>query len=197
MFFVATLSVAALSTATAFAQNLTEFGAVATGSTVGGASGKAVSNGLNSIFGKVDHQTAEAAGTEAKKEKQKELVEFKAAPGVPSAETGGVPLPPPAPGKRAQPSLPMAQIIIVPREATQLLTLADVTPLPPPPEMSPEKLHGISNGMSRAEVLKFGQPAGKITMFEDGHLVEVYSYHQNGQTFGSLRLTDGAVSGVR
>jgi hypothetical protein len=193
--FIAGLFAAALSTGSA--QNLTEFGAVATGSTVGGASGKAVSNGITAIFGKVDQQTAAAAGNEAKRDKQKEAVELKAASGVASSETGGVPLPPPATGRRQQPSLPIAQIT-VPREARQLLTLADVTPaLPPPPEMSPEKLHGISNGTSRAEVLKFGQPAGRITMFEDGHLVEVYSYHQNGQTFGTLRLTDGAVSGAQ
>ena len=63
--------------------------------------------------------------------------------------------------------------------------------------MSPEKFHSISNGMARADVLKFGAPAGKITMFEDGHLVEVYSYHQNGQKVGTLRLTDGAVSSVQ
>ncbi len=46
--------------ALAFAQNLTEFGAVAAGSTVGGASGKPVSNSISAIFGKVDQQTAKA-----------------------------------------------------------------------------------------------------------------------------------------
>jgi len=192
---IAGVSPAALSTA--FAQNLTEFGAVAVGSTVGGASGKSVSDGLNAIFGKVDQQTAAAAGHEAKRQKQNETVEFSAAAGVPLSETGGVPPPPPAAGTSAQPSLPIAEIN-APREATQFLTLADVTPrLPAPPEMSPEQLRGISNGMTRADLLKLGPPAGKITMFEDGHLVEVYSYHQNGQKFGTLRLTDGAVSGAQ
>ena len=50
----------------ACAQNLTEFGAVAAGSTVGGASGKSVSNGITAIFGKVDQQTAKAAAKEKK-----------------------------------------------------------------------------------------------------------------------------------
>ena len=59
-----------LITAITFAQNLTEFGAIAAGSTVGGASGKSVSNGITAIFGKVDQQTAKAAAKENKKEKE-------------------------------------------------------------------------------------------------------------------------------
>ena len=71
----------------AFAQNLTEFGAVAAGSAVGGASGKSVSNGINAIFGKVDQQTAKGRrqgkgnqGTEKeiKKEPQVEAVKDRA-----------------------------------------------------------------------------------------------------------------------
>jgi hypothetical protein len=33
-------------------------------------------------------------------------------------------------------------------------------------------------------------------MFDDGHLVEIYSYHENGQRFGAVRLSDGAVSSI-
>ena len=187
-------------TATAFAQNLAEFGAVAAGSAVGGASGKKVSDGITAIFGKVDQQTAKAAGKEAKveKETEKETAVWKVGAGVPLSESGGVPLPPAEPGRRAQPpSLPLARFI-VPEEATRMLTLSDVAPkLPPPPEMKPEDFKTVSNGMARADVLKMGAPASKITMFEDGHVVEVYSYRQNGQRFGSLRLTDGAVTSVQ
>jgi hypothetical protein len=194
------LLVTALVTATALAQNLTEFGAVAAGSTVGGASGKPVSNGITAIFGKVDQQTAKAAGKETKneKDKEKEAAALKVGPGVPTSDTGGVPLPRAEPARRAAvPSLPVAQMT-VPQEATQTLTLADVAPaLPPPPVMSPEDFRTVSSGMTRADVLKFGAPAARITMFEDGHLVEVYSYRQNGQKFGALRLTDGTVSSVQ
>ena len=51
--------------------------------------------------------------------------------------------------------------------------------------------------MTRADVLKLGAPSSKVTMFEDGHVVEQYSYHQNGQKFGGLKLTDGVVSSVQ
>jgi len=62
--------------------------------------------------------------------------------------------------------------------------------------MSPEEFRKIATGMSRSDVLHLGAPASKITMFDDGHLVELYSYHQNGQKFGALRLTDGTVSSI-
>jgi len=184
--------------ALAFAQNLTEFGAAAAGSAVGGASGKPISNSINSIFGKVDHQTAKAV-IETPKEKEPPAEALKVAPGASNTDLGAVPLPPPPPAaRRAAPrSLPIAQFI-VPAELARFSTLADVAPaFPPPPVMSPEDLRGVSTGMTRTDVLKLGAPSSKITMFEDGHVVELYSYHQNGQKFGGLKLTDGVVSGVQ
>jgi hypothetical protein len=183
--------------ALAFAQNLTEFGAVAAGSTVGGAGGKPVSNSINSIFGKVDHQAAKAAN-ETSKEKEPPAEALKVAPAVSNTDPGGVPLPPPPTARRRAPeSLPVAQFI-VPMEVSRFSTLADVAPaFPPPPMMSPEDLRSVSTGMARADVLKLGAPSSKVTMFEDGHVVELYSYHQNGQKFGGLKLTDGVVSSVQ
>ena len=181
-----------LSTA-AFSQNLTEFGAVTAGSTVGGASGKAVSNGINAIFGKVDQQTAKAAVAPTKKGVP-EPPPFKVSEGVPSDDTGGVPLPP-SPHRRIA-ATPVAHYAL-PVEVTRIRSLSDVAPaLPPPPIMSPEEFRKIATGMSRSDVLHLGAPASKITMFDDGHLVELYSYHQNGQKFGALRLTDGTVSSI-
>ena len=179
-----------ISSTAAFSQNLTELGAVTAGSTVGGASGKAVSNGITAIFGKTDQQTAKAAAKPTRKEVP-EPPPFKV---VSSEETGGVPLPP-APRGHAS-SLPVAQFAL-PQEVTRVRSLSDVAPtLPPPPEMSPQELRQISTGTQRTDVLRLGAPSSKITMFDDGHLVEVYSYSQNGQRFGALRLTDGAVSSI-
>jgi hypothetical protein len=178
----------------AFSQNLTEFGAIAAGSTVGGASGKAVSNGLTAIFGKVDEQTAKAAG------KRIETIvpeppPFKVSKGLPSEDTGGVPLPP-SPQQKRSGFMPVAHYAL-PQEVTRFRSLSDVAPtLPPPPEMSPQELRNISAGTPRTDVLRLGTPASRITMFDDGHLVEIYSYHENGQKFGAVRLTDGAVSAI-
>jgi hypothetical protein len=177
----------------AFSQNMTEFGAIAAGTTVGGASGKAVSNGITAIFGKVDQQTAKAAGKPTKIDVPEPPV-FKVSQGIPSDDTGGVP-PPPAP-QRHTGSLPVAHYT-VPQEITRFRSLSDVAPtLPPPPEMSPQELRNISAGTPRNDVLRLGTPASKITMFDDGHLVEIYSYHENGQRFGAVRLSDGAVSSI-
>ncbi len=185
------LALVLLVSSAAFSQNLTEFGAVTAASTVGGASGKSVSDGLNSIFGKIDQQTAQAAAKPTRKDVP-EPPPFKA---VPLSETGGVPLPPET-HKRTVAPHPVAQFVL-PQEVTRLRSLSEVAPaLPPPREMSPESFHTVSTGMSRADLLRLGQPASKITTFDDSHLVEVYSYRQNGQKFGTLHLTDGAVSSI-
>ena len=41
-----------------------------------------------------------------------------------------------------------------------------------------------------------GEPADRITTFDDGHLVEVYHYVANDRTFGVVQLSDGADSKV-
>ena len=181
-----------LFTSISFAQTLTEFGAAAAGGSIGGASGKKVSDGLTSIFGKVADHTATAAGKE-----EKAAPALTLGPGVPKAETGGVPPPPSQPGPRAMATPLPSPTFTMPQEVAQTPSLASVTPaLPPPPEMSPEELKTVSIGMSRADVLKLGAPASKITMFEGGHLTETYSYRQQGQKFGTVRFTDGAVASV-
>ena len=191
------LALVLLISSTAFSQNLTELGAVTAGSVVGGASGKSVSNGITAIFGKVDQQTAKAAVAKPTEVKPttKEVPEPPPFKVVAADDNGGVPLPP-ASHKRTVSLVPVAQYNL-PQEITRIRSLSDVAPtLPPPREMSPEEFHAITTGMPRTDVLHLGLPASKITMFDDGHLVEIYSYRQNGQRFGALRLTDGAVSSI-
>jgi hypothetical protein len=177
------------------AQSLTEFGAVTAGSAVGGASGKGVSKGIDAIFGKVNQQTKKASATKAKAKPAPALKVGQSAPKP--ADTGGVPLPPEVkPQAIAAPRIASSEHVTAPQMPEP--SLADATPaLPPPPSMSLDELKTVTAGMNRADVLKFGEPSSRITMFEDGHLSEVYSYYQHGQKFGSVRLTDGAVSSVQ
>lgn len=51
--------------------------------------------------------------------------------------------------------------------------------------------------MSREQLLKLGTPSSRITMDEDGHLIEVFQYSADGEQIGTIRLTDGAVSGIQ
>jgi hypothetical protein len=48
----------------------------------------------------------------------------------------------------------------------------------------------------REEVLKLGPPASRISMFDDGHFLEIYSYATRNTPIGVVRLNDGAVSRV-
>ena len=178
----------------AFGQTMTEFGAAAAVGSVGGANGQNVGKGLTAVFGKINAQTAKAAGKEETSEPA-----LKLGPGQ-SQDTSGVPLPPPSSGRgagTAHDALPVIAGIAIPAQATQMQTLADVAPsLPPPPEMSLENLKTVSAGMSRADLLKLGAPASKISMDEDGHMLEVYSYRLKDQRIGTVRLNNGAVTSV-
>jgi hypothetical protein len=50
--------------------------------------------------------------------------------------------------------------------------------------------------MSREDLLKLGAPAARITMSDDGHLLETFSYMDKDASLGRVRLTDGVVSTV-
>ena len=69
-------------------------------------------------------------------------------------------------------------------------------PPPPPPQVTSADLKRIASGMRREEVLKLGVPALRITMDQDGHLLEIFSYTDKDAPLGRVRLTDGAVSTV-
>jgi len=189
------------------AQSMTEFGAAAAGSTVGGAGGKTVSDGINNIFGKVGQRTVKAAGKESAAPKEsapkesKESPALALAPGVPYGDTIVPPPPPavghPAAGKSTAPSSAMNAAVNaalpVPFSPSTLADAMPAQPIPPPPAMTPEALKQLTAGMGRADVLKLGDPSSKLAMFEDGHYIETFSYRADGQRFGRVRLQDGAV----
>jgi hypothetical protein len=54
----------------------------------------------------------------------------------------------------------------------------------------------VAAGMSREELLKLGEPAGRIAMPEDGRLIEIYQYSSGGKSVGRVRLIDGVVSSI-
>ena len=62
--------------------------------------------------------------------------------------------------------------------------------------MTPESLKQVTVGMSRADVLKLGDPSSRVAMFEGGHMVETFSYRVDGRRFGIVRVQDGAVAKI-
>lgn len=185
------------------AQSLTEFGAAAAGGTTGTVAGKKVSDGITSIFGKVSKQTSTAAG---ESEKTLEI-----GPGVPNpprkasrpereehgsdrgSERGPdhSMVPPPPPLAHAALRKP-PQHREPPREPVE-----PVVPVTPPPHVvRAEDLKNLALGTSREDVLKAAPPASRVTMFEGGHLLEIFHYASNDSNIGEVRLSDGTVASV-
>jgi hypothetical protein len=175
-----------------WAQSLVEASAAAAGGSVGGVAGKKVSDGLTKIFEKVDKQTAKAAkqGAPSKpKPSADDAPLFDVGPGVPKSDTFVPPPPPPAHPVAAH--RPASAPVRAPEPA------AAVPPPPPPPEVTANDLRAFAAGMNREDVLKAGQPASRITMFDDGHLVEIYHYTAKDTPIGVVRLSDGRVSSIQ
>jgi hypothetical protein len=179
----------------AWGQNLTEYGAAAAGGSVGGASGKKVSDGINNIFDKVSGTANKASATgkpAAQPPAAKQQPASEVSAGVSRDDGSGVPPPPETHAAVRKPA---------PEPPPPAVTVAEVPPAapppPPPPQMTTENLKQIAPGVSREDVLKLGVPSAQITMIEDGHLVEVYDYIAHGENLGRVRLTDGAVASVQ
>jgi len=184
----------------AWSQAMTEGGAAVAGGSIGGVAGKKVSDGITSILQKVD----KAADKAAKTGKAPEAAVAKVKADKPSGGTmlqvgaGGVIkdhslVPPPPPTKRAAavvpPPPPPPQTFAVIRQPMPML--------PPLPQVTSEDLKTIASGTARRDVLKLGAPASRITMYDDGHLVEIYRYQTRDATLGVVRLSDGSVSSVQ
>lgn len=208
------------------AQTMTEFGAAAGGSTAGGAAGKKVSDGINNIFGKVDQQTSAAAGKAKSAPTAATVLEVgpgapkgkPMGPATASAEPANgstvkaavrpaagkspgkapdknadnsmVPPPPPSAADR-KPVEPARE-----RAAVAPPPVAPPPVAPPPPQVTLDDLKQVAVGEQRDELLKLGPPSARISMWEDGHLLEIFSYRAKELTLGQVRLHDGAVHSV-
>lgn len=176
------------------AQALVEHAAAAAGGSVGGVAGKKVSDGLTSVFEKVDQHAKKAAKAATSKQQSRQESEeplLDVGPGVPK-QRGGFPPPPPplhrATTRKAAPApVPAVVRVALPAPA------AEVEPAP----VTVAELRSLTPGTRRADVLKLGAPAARISMYDDGHLLEIYRYLDRDVDLGVVRLTDGAVSSIQ
>jgi len=185
----------------AWSQAMTEAAGAIAGGSVGGVAGKKVSDGITSVLQKVDGVTSKAAKTA----KAPEAAVAKATGDSPKGSTvlqvgsGAVIkdhslVPPPPPVRRAAAAVPPPPPSPLP-VAPALIQPVPV--LPPPPQVTPDDLKTLASGTARRDVLKMGAPASRITMYDEGHLVEIYRYQSRDTTFGVVRLSDGSVSSVQ
>lgn len=201
-----------LLSALAPAQSLVEHSAAAAGGAVGGVAGKKVSDGVTSIFGKIDKAVGKAAATDtpsksvhtpAAKEPPNAPA-FEVGPGVPHARRSrssarasahnAVPSVPPPPPIAHRTSHRAAPAIEEPRPMPTPVVSA---PPPPPPQATRQDVQKISVGETRAQIEKLGFPAVHITMYDNGHLQEEFRFVNHNRDIGTVKLTDGAVSGVQ
>ncbi|MEO5926352.1 MAG: hypothetical protein ABIR70_21195 [Bryobacteraceae bacterium] len=106
--------------------------------------------------------------------------------------------PPPAVPK-PPPPVPLSRVITTQRKNTAPEWMKDPVPVgppaPPPPPVNVD-LAQIEKGMARETLLAFGKPSSKITLFEDGHMLEIYQYRNQTVASGTVRLRDGAVAAI-
>ncbi len=200
MGFVAVASVAGL----AWSQAMTEAAGVLAGGSIGGVAGKKVSDGITNVMGKVEGVTSKAAKTT----KAPEAAVAKAKADTPSGGAvlqvgpGGVVkdhslVPPPPPPARRAAIVPPPPTVESSPVVTAFRPTIPVLPPPPPPQVTADDLKSLASGTDRRDVLKLGAPAARISMYDDGHLVEIYRYQSHDRTIGVVKLSDGSVSSVQ
>jgi hypothetical protein len=198
----------------AWSQAITDAAGVVAGGSVGVGAGKKVSEGVTNVMRNVGATTASAG----KKNNDGIVTTGPAKPvtaKAPSADSGpgagggaggggavvqtgpgGVVkdhslVPPPPPVRRAAVVPPPPPIAPAPA------VFKPVVVLPPPRMATRDDLKTLANGTAREDVLKLGAPSSRITMFDDGHLLEIYRYQAGDATFGIVRLSDGSVSNIQ
>ncbi|HEV8037366.1 MAG TPA: hypothetical protein VGP62_00785 [Bryobacteraceae bacterium] len=181
---------------TAQAQSLAEHAAAASGATIGTAAGKPLSNAITKIFGQTDTAAKKAAtapavtNTPAKPEPESAPL-IQAVP-----QSGGAGELPSIGGGSA----PSRHGGFAPRRAdTELASINPPEPVPAyqePPRKEPtdEDFATIQVGASEEQVVAaLGQPESKVTIPDDGHLVQICQYWSNGKQIGTVRLDNGQV----
>jgi hypothetical protein len=194
------LAVAALIPAfalTCLGQAMVEHAAAAAVGAAGGVGGKPVSEGLDKIFGK----TAELMKSVEKEKPKTAAVPVKTHTAAQQAVPSDMPAPSGGGGAGTAQKAAGRQRHVEPAAPVAEEAVAAISPLPPPkPRIVPtrEELAKVTAGTSSQDlVARLGVPSSKISMQEDGHLLEIFRYSVPGSDLGSVRVVDGAVTEVR
>jgi hypothetical protein len=184
------------------AQTLAEHAAAASGATIGTATGKPLSNAITKIFGQTDAATNKAASAPAIT-KMPAKPEPESAPliqAVPRA--GGGPLPSIG-GSTSGGSAPSRHGGFAPhREDAEYASINPPEAVvayqePVQKEPTAEDFAAIQVGASEEQVVSaLGQPESKVTIPDDGHLVQICQYWSKGKRLGTVRLDNGQVVNV-
>ena len=169
-------------------QALTDHAAAIAGATAGVAGARALRDPLTRIL-----QSASEINTPAPPSKNAALTAY------PTASTPTQPPPPaftpspsPAPAWRRGSRGEVRPVLA----ATQQI-FAAYESAPSASPVTTDQLRAVASGATRAEVVAhLGVPSGRISMDDNGHLVEILQYSARGSRVGSVRCRDGRVESV-
>jgi hypothetical protein len=82
-------------------------------------------------------------------------------------------------------------------DSRPIATPHTVVRVPVPPAVTAEDLKKVAVGMNRDQLLEIVKPSARISVSKNGRLVETFTFMAKGDTVGTVRLTDGAVSSVQ
>jgi hypothetical protein len=178
------------------AQSLTDHAAAIAGASAGVAGARALSDPLSRILQAASGETA-AAAESPKSDKQpakgaQTKMETKPAgvPGMAAPQFSPAPSSPPQTGWRR----PAGQRPVLPVGQPSFSHYDSPEPVGP---VTSARLRSIASGASRGDVVgSLGVPSARITMDDNGHLVEILQYTANGSRVGSVRCSDGRVESV-
>jgi hypothetical protein len=104
--------------------------------------------------------------------------------------------PPPIPQPRAaKPAAPAAAKTTVEAPVPTLVRFEPRTE--PSPQITLEALESVKAGMKKAEVLQnLGEPLSKLSIPEEGELLETYRYNVAHDRTGTVRFANGIVTGI-
>jgi hypothetical protein len=176
------------------AQSLSEHAAAAAGATAGVAAGKPLSNAITKIFGQVDNDAQKAAKNPSKpltktpaetQAAKAPAVALPASSGPAPASSGG------SVSHRRTPRRETAAIAPAPVVAQQFLIVPVAAPVKHATE---EELALIKVGTTERDLIEaLGRPSSRISIPEEGHMLETYQYRANGRPLATIRLDNGQV----
>jgi hypothetical protein len=179
------------------AQSLSEHAAAAAGATIGTAAGKPLSNAITKIFGQVD-SAAQNAAKNPSKPLTKTTTETPAvkipALGAPAASgpaaAGDSNYSQPSTGSRRR--APRSESAAYAPVVAQPFAIVPVEP--PVKQATAEELALIKIGTTEKELIAaLGLPTSRITIPDEGHMLETYQYRANGKPLATIRLDNGQV----
>jgi len=179
------------------AQSLSEHAAAAAGATIGTAAGKPLSNAITKIFGQVD-SAAQNAAKNPSKPLTKTTTETPAAKvpalGTPTASgpaaAGDSSHGQPSTGSRRR--APRSESAAYGPVVAQPFAIVPVEP--PAKQATAEELALIKIGTTEKDLIAaLGPPTSRITIPDEGHMLETYQYRANGKPLATIRLDNGQV----